>query len=65
MNNTHTSNLQAKNLSKLQKRLYYLENLLTANLDNLTSQQKHYDLELTRKTETTKRMQAAMEALES
>jgi hypothetical protein len=45
--------------------LYYLENLLTANLDNLTSQQKHYDLELTRKTETTKRMQAAMEALES
>ena len=44
--------------------MVYLENLLSDNLDNLTSQQKYYELELENKQETIKRKQAAMETLE-
>jgi hypothetical protein len=51
-------------LARAQKRIAYLENLLSANLDNLTSQQKYYELKLEKNKEQTERMQAALETFE-
>ena len=38
-------------LKQAQKRIVYLENLLSANLDNLSSQQKYYDLKIEKNKE--------------
>ena len=51
-------------LKKAQKRIVYLENLLSANLDNLTSQQKYYELKIEKNKEQTERMQSALETFE-
>lgn len=51
-------------LAKAKKRIAYLENLLSANLDNLTSQQKYYELKIEKNREQTERMQAALETFE-
>lgn len=44
--------------------MIYLENLLCANLDNLTSQQKYYESEVVKSKESIKRLQGANETLE-
>lgn len=51
-------------LKASQKRILYLENLLSANLDNLTSQQTYYELKIEKNREQTERMQAALETFE-
>jgi len=48
----------------MRKRVIYLESLLSANLDNLTSQQKYYDSELQKQGQSVKRMSAAVESYE-
>ena len=51
-------------LKKMSKRVVYLENLLSANLDNLTSQQKYYEHKIEKSKEQNERMQAALETFE-
>jgi hypothetical protein len=53
-----------KEANKMRKRVIYLESLLSANLDNLTSQQKYYDSELHKAKASIKRMTAALDSYE-
>ena len=66
VNKKITGELKAKRgeVAKLRKRVLNLESLLSANLDNLTSQQKYYDSEMQKLQTANKRLVTAVEAYE-
>lgn len=48
----------------MANRVVQLEHLLTANLDNLTSSHKYFEVESEKKAQSFKRMQIALEQLD-
>ena len=55
---------QKEDLVKMRKRVVHLEGLLSANLDNLSSQQKFYDHEIQKHQQQNKKLQQAVESFE-
>lgn len=56
--------LQKSELTNIRKRVVHLEGLLSANLDNLTSQQKFYDNEISKHQQQAKKLQQAIDSYE-
>jgi tRNA 2-selenouridine synthase SelU len=52
--NYRSKSSMAGDTKKYQQRVAYLENLLSANLDNLTSSQKYYEAEQAKKAQSLK-----------
>ena len=48
----------------MKKRVVHLEGLLSANLDNLASQQKFYDNEILKHQQQAKKLQQAVDSFE-